>query len=337
MNPFSHLKLVEPSTRSRFGSVHSINRAVMTVPSLIEAESFFVAFGLNCRRTSDTRLDVGTFDTDHAWLTILPGNAKKLEYMSFSMYESDYQVFLEGLTCNTCEPHPAAGLAGEAGGIWLEAPDGLAVHVGVGDKTSPSARTRSSSSREVLPGLGAAPARNVAGMVRPRYLSHMLLFTPDVDQALAFYCDLLGLRLSDRSASDIAFLHGAYGSDHHLLAFARSTGPGLHHTSWDVGSVDDVGLGAEQMRKNGYDSGWGLGRHVLGSNYFHYVRDPWGSYAEYSYGIDYVPATLEWPAADHPGEDSFYLWGPKTPDDFAVNYEIDKTASANVTDAKKLS
>ena len=28
---------------------------------------------------------------------------------------------------------------------------------------------------------------------------------------------------------------------------------------------------------------------VLGSNYFHYVRDPWGSFAEYSCDIDYIP------------------------------------------------
>ena len=34
----------------------------------------------------------------------------------------------------------------------------------------------------------------------------------------------------------------------------------------------------------------GVGRHVLGSNYFYYVQDPWGSFAEYSYDIDFVPA-----------------------------------------------
>ena len=40
-----------------------------------------------------------------------------------------------------------------------------------------------------------------------------------------------------------------------------------------------------------------MGRHVLGSNYFYYVRDPWGSYAEYSHDIDFVPAGSIWPAA----------------------------------------
>ena len=68
--------------------------------------------------------------------------------------------------------------------------------------------------------------------------------------------------------------------------------------------------------------GWGLGRHVLGSNYFHYVQHPWGSYAEYSCDIDFVPATQRWQAGHHAPEDSFYLWGPEPPADFTLNREV---------------
>ena len=68
-----------------------------------------------------------------------------------------------------------------------------------------------------------------------------------------------------------------------------------------------------QMADKGFTAGWGLGRHVLGSNYFHYVRDPWGSYAEYSSDIDYIPVDHDWKAGDHPPEDSFYVWGPAPP------------------------
>ena len=103
--------------------------------------------------------------------------------------------------------------------------------------------------------------------------------------------------------------------------FAKSNAPGFHHSSWDVGSLHEVGLGAEQMKDSGYTKGWGLGRHVLGSNYFYYLRDPWGSYAEYSYDIDFVPADLDWPTADHPPEDSLYVWGPAVPEDFVTNFE----------------
>ena len=134
---------------------------------------------------------------------------------------------------------------------------------------------------------------------------------------------MLGLRLSDSSEGNVAFMHGPHGSDHHMVAFARSGGPGLHHCSWDVGAVQEIGLGAMQMAGKGYTAGWGLGRHVLGSNYFHYVRDPWGSYSEYSADMDYIPADHDWRSGDHPGENYFLLWGPNPPEDFVRNYEID--------------
>jgi hypothetical protein len=88
-----------------------------------------------------------------------------------------------------------------------------------------------------------------------------------------------------------------------------------------VGSVNDVGLGAMQMADAGHVRGWGFGRHVLGSNYFHYIRDPWGSYSEYSHDIDYVPAGGNWEARRVSPENGFYLWGPVPPEDFAFNYE----------------
>jgi hypothetical protein len=60
---------------------------------------------------------------------------------------------------------------------------------------------------------------------------------------------------------------------------------------------------------------------VLGSNYFHYVQDPWGSFAEYSCDIDYIAAAQPWEAKHHQPEDSFYLWGPEPPADFTTNLE----------------
>jgi hypothetical protein len=77
-----------------------------------------------------------------------------------------------------------------------------------------------------------------------------------------------------------------------IRLLSQSTAAGFHHCSWDVASLEEVGLGAMQMLAEGWDRGWGVGRHVLGSNYFYYVRDPWGSYCEYSYDIDYIPAGL---------------------------------------------
>ena len=142
-----------------------------------------------------------------------------------------------------------------------------------------------------------------------------------MDRSIAFYSKALGLRLADRAENIISFLYGIHGSDHHMLALLQSNGSGLHHSSWDMGSIGAIGLGAMDMSRKGYEKGWGLGRHVLGSNYFHYVRDPWGSYAEYTADMDYVPVDRDWKTEMHDGEDSFYLWANAPPDDFARNYE----------------
>jgi catechol 2,3-dioxygenase-like lactoylglutathione lyase family enzyme len=250
---------------------------------------------------------------------VVEGPRKQLQFISFGAFEEDLPRFrerLERLRIARCDPPP--GL--ESNGIWLRDPDGTAIEIAVAEKTSPNAK---SSFDNVSAGAGVqgAPSRSRVHVVRPRRLAHILVFTRDIPQAIKFYGEVLGLRLSDRSGDMIAFMHGIHGSDHHMIAFVKSEGPGLHHLSWDVPSINDIGIGAMQMADQGFSAGWGLGRHVLGSNYFHYVRDPWGSYAEYSSDIDYVPVDHDWKAADHPAEDSFYVWGPTPPPDFAFNYE----------------
>jgi hypothetical protein len=42
------------------------------------------------------------------------------------------------------------------------------------------------------------------------------------------------------------------------------------------------------MRSRGRGAGWGLGRHTIGSNFFHYNPDPWGSWIEWFSDIDQV-------------------------------------------------
>src|SRR5262249_60363551 len=125
----------------------------------------------------------------------------------------------------------------------------------------PSPRTPSPPHPE---GRGAAPARSAAGRVHPRRLSHVLLFSSNVPRSVKFYSEALGLRLSDHSGELIAFMHGAHASDHHMLAFAKSEGPGYHHSSWDVASIDEVGIGTATMQVSGYARAWGPGGERIG-------------------------------------------------------------------------
>jgi catechol 2,3-dioxygenase-like lactoylglutathione lyase family enzyme len=309
----------DTARRADLLAAHSVDEFVFSVPDLEEARRFYTSFGLDVR-DEGSALALYTHGHPHRWARVLPGKSKRLQWLSLGIHAADARRFERHLVEQEVNRIEAPAGA-DTQGIWMEGPDGLALQLRVAEKCSPSR----AAPREFTPeshNAGRAPGRSQAPGVRPLYLSHILLFSANVDAARRFYEDICGLRLSDRSASVIAFLHSPHGSDHHLIALAKSAGPGLHHSSWCVPSIDAVGLGMEQMTAAGYAQGWGVGRHVLGSNYFRYVRDPWGSYAEYSFDIDFVEAGQTWPAADHGGEDSLYVWGPSLPEDFIANYEV---------------
>lgn len=309
---------VAPTDDSSALGVHSLDQFVFAVPDMELAESFYLDFGLDVGSIGNT-LALKTFDHDHRWGAVIEGPQKRLHHLSFGCYAEDLPALKARIEGNgVALLDPPSGF--ESNGFWFRDCEGVLIEIKVAPKTSPAHKTIATwvSSPE---GIAAAELRRHAPLVRPRRLSHVLIFTSDIDRSIAFYERNLGLRLSDRAADIVAFMHGIHGSDHHLLAFAKSNAPGLHHCSWDVASINDIGLGAMRMANKGHSKGWGLGRHVLGSNYFHYVRDPWGSYSEYSCDIDYVPAAERWPSGIHDPEDSFYLWGPEVPADFAFNYE----------------
>lgn len=300
--------------------VHSMDTFTMRVPDLRVADDFYRAFGLDIREEGNT-LGLYTFGSDHRWLSLTEGPRKQLNHLSLAVFEEDFEPLrqrIEQMGVRLMD----APRGFDSNGFWFHDPFGVLIEVKIAEKTSPDEKTPFSLG-STPGGVAAAPMRSKAPIVRPRRLAHVLLFTPDVPKAIAFYTRALGLRLSDRSGDVICFMHGIHGSDHHLLAFAKSSAPGLHHCSWDMGGINEIGKGAMQMADKGYSHGWGMGRHVLGSNYFHYVRDPWGSYSEYSADIDYIPHDCDWQAGDYPGEDSIYLWGPEMPADFVHNYESD--------------
>ncbi len=303
-------------------SVHSLDRFVFSVPDLDEAKTFYTAFGLDVRPIGD-RLDLYTFGHPHRWGSIYAsGKPKKLEYLTLGVYPEDYEPLRAHLSKNGVpfvDPHRLV----DTQGFWIRDPDGITLQIVVAEKCTPNEKSELVGPMMVRTAHGTvvSPNRSGAPKVRPARLTHALLFCSDVPRSVRFYTKALGLRLSDHSGDGIAFTHGVHSSDHHLIAFAKSSGPGLHHTSWVVRGVDEVGLGMEQMRDAGFSHNWGVGRHVIGSNYFCYIRDPWGSFAEYSYDIDFIGADTDWPEADHPPNDSFYLWGPTPPNDFVVNRE----------------
>ncbi len=300
-------------------AVHSIDHFGLQVPSLGEARRFYQTFGLDVR-DAPYGLGLHTDGRAQCWARLFEGPQKQLRYLSFGVYPEDEAPLLERLKVNGVKSLEHVD-GGPECGSWIEGLDGLPLHLCVTGKCSPGDKT-SFLTHSAPRGTSGAVFGSTAPKVRPRQLSHFAIYTSDVVAATRWYEDNLGLRLSDGSGPVVAFLHGAHGSDHHLLALVGSTHRGMHHASWDVGSFQEVGLGSAQMMRAGYTKGWGVGRHVIGANYFYYATDPWGSHSEYSADIDYIPHDVDWPArADHDPADSFYLWGPGVPEGFADNNE----------------
>ena len=216
-------------------------------------------------------------------------------------------------------------------GLWVRDPHGMLIHLveRPADPDLPEApqfeinapgrlsRRRRSA---VLPQSSYAP-------VRPLRLGHILVFTPDVLASVAFVTDALGMGLADRAQDVIAFCCARRDSDHHVLAFAKSPGVGFHHGSFQVNDPDEVGRGGRALVAKAGKGDWGFGRHTIGSNFFHYIQDPWGSWFEYYSDMDHIDDHALWQPTNYDMADSLASWGPEVPDDFVHNYEADVPAA----------
>ncbi len=318
---------VPPLRRPGELGVHSLDHFSLVVPNLAEAEHFYNSFGIDVHEDHG-ELTLYTAGQGHQWARITEGLEKHLRYLSFGAFEEDFPQFRKKLEREGIPLLPPPSPS-QAEGLWFRDPDGILLQVKNCDKSSPSQKPPFQSVSSP-PNVRGAISRSQVRPTRPRRLAHVLIFTSNVDRAIKFYSRVLGMRLSDRSRDDVAFMHGIHGSDHHMVAFARSTARGFHHCSWTVHSLDEIGWGALQMADKGFSAGWGLGRHVIGSNYFHYIRDPWGSYCEYSCDIDFIPVDATWDTRDFPTEDRSYLWGAPRPTDFGVNYEAELSLSSTL-------
>ena len=142
---------------------------------------------------------------------------------------------------------------------------------------------------------GARPQRpaNILGVERefdpqPRALSHFSLFVPDLEVAEAFHARL-GFRVTNRLGGN-PFMRSDATDEHHTL-FIIQTPPhmkGAEHVAFHLGGPGEVLRAGSRFVELGYESVWGPGRHVMGSNWFWYFRSPLGVNIEYDADMDKV-------------------------------------------------
>ncbi|MEV1011660.1 dioxygenase, partial [Streptomyces sp. NPDC049881] len=97
----------------------------------------------------------------------------------------------------------------------------------------------------------------------------------------------------------------------------------LHHTSWQVDDIDEVGRGAATMLEDHPERHvWGLGRHHAGSNFFWYLKDPAGNFSEYYSDMDCIVDDQLWTPEVLEGAKGLFNWGPPPPPSFLAPEDL---------------
>ncbi|NEB77600.1 dioxygenase [Streptomyces sp. SID14478] len=176
------------------------------------------------------------------------------------------------------------------------------------------------------PGINTRLQERAAGILReapvqPRKLGHVVLGSTDQEFSQRFFQEGIGFKVSDTVKGLAAFMRCS--SDHHNVLVQQAPVPYLHHTSWQVDDVDEVGRGATAMLQADPDRHtWGLGRHFIGSNFFWYLKDPAGTFSEYYSDLDCIVDDALWTPGQWEGAKSLWAWGPPPPPSFLAPEDL---------------
>ena len=155
--------------------------------------------------------------------------------------------------------------------------------------------------------------------VKPLRIDHFNCFSPDVDEAVAFYNEI-GFRVTEYTEDEVshrlwaAWTHRKGGV--HDIAFTNGRGPRLHHVAfWVPHPIAIIDL-LDLMSTTGYlgNIERGPGRHGISNAFFLYLRDADGHRIEI-YCSDYqtVDPDLEPIKWDLKDPQRQTLWGAPAP------------------------
>jgi catechol-2,3-dioxygenase len=291
-------------------ALHRVAKVTVGVPDVEGTAAYYDEFGLS--RVAQDRAVFATTHGGEQLELVHTGRRRLVEFrlaaddpddigrIAASLTEHDYRVERTGTTLRTVEPvSGAVGVVEVLPRLVQERQDPTPYN-GVG-------RVERATTR--------APGVLREGQVTPRRLGHFVLGSTDYDATRAFFLDGLGFKLSDQVPDHASFMRCS--SDHHNVLVLPAPVDFMHHTSWQVDDVDEVGRGATTMIEGHPDRHvWGLGRHHVGSNFFWYLKDPAGNFSEYYSDMDAIVDDQLWTPEDFEGAAGLYRWGPPPPPSF---------------------
>jgi catechol 2,3-dioxygenase-like lactoylglutathione lyase family enzyme len=141
-------------------------------------------------------------------------------------------------------------------------------------------------------------------------LQHYAVATPNLQEMIAFYKDVVGFRISDIVQNDegvetTAFLRGDH--EHHMLAIFGASSSRLDHICHEVGEWNLIRDWADFLSKREIQVAWGPGRHGPGNNLFMMFHDPAGHWMELSAELEVMEGRelKYWPHSER----TLNLWG----------------------------
>jgi len=156
------------------------------------------------------------------------------------------------------------------------------------------------------------PGRPVSGFkTGAQGLGHIVLRCADRDAAVTFYCDTLGMRITDtaelaNSNMQATFLH--CNARHHSLALttaAPGTAGQVSHLMVEANVMEDVGRAYDLCQAKGVPIWLTLGQHTNDRMLSFYMRSPSGFALELGYGAievdDATWQTAHWQTGSHWG------------------------------------
>jgi catechol-2,3-dioxygenase len=294
--------------------LHGLRQITIGVPNVTETASYYEEFGLTPLRTEKGVPALATRDGGEQLhlvdsprrrlveMRIAADDLDDIARITANLAKLDMPARVDGGTLSTYDPGTEVSVVVETASRLVQPPVAVPAYNSPGLTPRPTSR---------------APGILREEPVRPRKLGHVVLGSTDQVRSQALFTDGLGFKISDSVPGIATFLRCS--TDHHNVLVQQSPLPFLHHTSWQVEDVDEVGRGASALIEKDPDRHiWGLGRHHIGSNFFWYLKDPAGNFSEYYADLDVIVDDELWTPETWEGLRSLYRWGPPVPASFLM-------------------
>jgi len=244
------------------------------------------------------------------------------------MVGSGYIVTSEGDLAKVAEasglPIEPTGKPGGGSRVKLIDPDGSEVDVIHGMEMPAPFETRTELIACNTPDRKVRINEGVRTDIKPtpvHRLGHYVIFTPDFAATVEWYMKWVGILPTDiLTTADgnpvggfFRVNRGSEPSDHHNIAIFAGPEKGIHHISMETLDVDEIGQGQQYLKGKGWTHFWGVGRHLLGSQFFDYWLDPTG--VEWEHYADGDVMTEDFETGYYlVSREGLWAWGDDLPD-----------------------